>query len=406
MTISPARLAANQANAAKSTGPTSEAGKKRSRANAVKHGLRSVVVPIADEATIRARAAGVIETIRPQTEFQLWYCVKIAQTMIQVDRLGVLERQVRADAAHRAEVSWDEDQQAEANRVGARLSRNPEQTVGQLRRTVAGCDWLIDRWSKLADSAGRQSWTDTQQTLAHDLIGTPPEFRDNAPTHLVDDWGRAVVPAPTETELARMYLDELREQRENVVDDDEVAQARAAADLNDFGNRDIQRIRRHDRSFMRQLDRAFALSQHESPRTVTDPRLLKSIPAHFFDPPVPAPPEPVAPPEPRPEPAPIAPNEPKLEPVAITPPEPRPIAPPVVPPESTFALPLLFPPAPSGLSPELMAILEAGLPNPDTLEPAWCRQFIAANLGIDPARLLADPAPPDAADPDGGSSAG
>ena len=54
------------------------------------------------------------------------------------------------------------------------MARDPEQTVSLLRRSVAGCDWLIVRWAKLADCAERQQpWTDEQQDLAHDLIGTP-----------------------------------------------------------------------------------------------------------------------------------------------------------------------------------------------------------------------------------------
>ena len=50
MVCSPARLAANRLNAQKSTGPRTEEGKSRSRANALKHGLcASVVVPRASK---------------------------------------------------------------------------------------------------------------------------------------------------------------------------------------------------------------------------------------------------------------------------------------------------------------------------------------------------------------------
>jgi hypothetical protein len=47
--ISGKQLEANRANSQKSTGPTSEAGKKRSSLNAVRHGLTGHVVVLPDE---------------------------------------------------------------------------------------------------------------------------------------------------------------------------------------------------------------------------------------------------------------------------------------------------------------------------------------------------------------------
>ncbi len=321
MPISPARLAANQRNATKSCGPKTAEGKARSRANALKHGLRATVVGVADEATLHARTVGVIETFRPQNEFQLWLCTKIARDTVQLDHVEVVKRQALADVAHRAEFCWDEDQQVEANRVARGLSRNPDRTVGLLRRSVAGCDWLIARWAMLADSADRQPWTDEQTSLAHDLLGTPPEFRADAPTYLIDDHGRAVVPSPTEAELAHAYLDELREHRDAVLDDDEVARTLAMANLDEWDNRAFRPIHRAERSLRNDFHNACAMVQHESPRTITDPRLLRLIPAHFFAAPTPAPnePKPDRPNEPKPDAA-EAPPEPTTPPLLAAPP--------------------------------------------------------------------------------------
>src|SRR5262245_35557025 len=47
--ISPQRLAANRANAMKSTGPRTDEGKAASRLNAMKHGLCALVVPVPGE---------------------------------------------------------------------------------------------------------------------------------------------------------------------------------------------------------------------------------------------------------------------------------------------------------------------------------------------------------------------
>ncbi len=482
MSISPARLAANRANAARSTGPTTDEGKARSRANAVKHGLRSLVVPVADEATIHARAVGVFETFRPRTEVQAWFCGRVTQTMIQLDHLTIIERQTRDEVAHRAETSWDDDQRREANRIGARLSRNPEGTVDQLQQTAAGCDWLIDQWAQLADQAGRQPWTDEQKTLAHDLRGTRPEFRTNPPTHQVDPYGRAVSPALTEGELAQAHLGVLHEYRLAASDTDEANRLLAAAKLNDFGNRDLGRVRGYGLKLWKILNLSIEYARHETPPALANTPFLRSIPAHFFNPPAESgliadsrageetgaglseeraaacpsfpvePPESMVTPATSPEPevtptneptdepgsserlaidaisaekegqarsqarlsqspfsrtahqeetTPTATNEPKLEPITTNEPkleaasiaanEPK-VEAESAPPTRTERPSLTeLSRAATALGPELLALIEADLPDPDTLDPDWCREYVAANLGIDPSCLASEP---------------
>ena len=49
MTVSAAKLEANRRNSQRSCGPTSEAGKSRSKLNAVKHGMRAATLVLLDE---------------------------------------------------------------------------------------------------------------------------------------------------------------------------------------------------------------------------------------------------------------------------------------------------------------------------------------------------------------------
>ena len=71
MICSEARLAANRRNAQKSTGPKTEEGKARSRANALKHGLCSSEVVVEDAALIEERTREFFDSLRPQND---WHC--------------------------------------------------------------------------------------------------------------------------------------------------------------------------------------------------------------------------------------------------------------------------------------------------------------------------------------------
>ena len=66
MPVSPARLAANRANARKSTGPKTAEGKARSRRNGVTHGLRcESVVPPEDRERMDTQLAAWGDQLRP-----------------------------------------------------------------------------------------------------------------------------------------------------------------------------------------------------------------------------------------------------------------------------------------------------------------------------------------------------
>lgn len=114
MTVLPQRIEANRKNALKSSGPRTEAGKAKSRENAVQHGLTAVVVPVEDEALVRERTIGVYQTFKPQNAWQAWVCATIALLTIKLDRLREIEQQIRKGASWRASNFWDEDQQREA----------------------------------------------------------------------------------------------------------------------------------------------------------------------------------------------------------------------------------------------------------------------------------------------------
>ena len=85
--------------------------------------------------------------------------------------------------------NWEEDEQLAAVELGRRLGDDPEAAVAQLKRSSAGCDWLIGRWRLLGNGLSTAeeggpgcTWTDADLALALDLLGRPRELR-----HL-DEW--------------------------------------------------------------------------------------------------------------------------------------------------------------------------------------------------------------------------
>jgi hypothetical protein len=79
----PAQIAANRANAQKSTGPRSVEGKSASRFNALKHGIdaASIVIPGEDPADYDALVAQYLHEYRPQSASESFH----VDTMIRAD---------------------------------------------------------------------------------------------------------------------------------------------------------------------------------------------------------------------------------------------------------------------------------------------------------------------------------
>jgi hypothetical protein len=92
--------------------------------------------------------------------------------------MRIIEHDARMNAARFA--NWEQDEQIAVVELGRKLADDPELVVAQLRRSSAGCGWLIGRWTLLenallsADDGGPGcTWTDADLTLALNLLGRP-----------------------------------------------------------------------------------------------------------------------------------------------------------------------------------------------------------------------------------------
>jgi hypothetical protein len=90
---SPAQIAANRANAQKSTGPRSVEGKSASRFNALKHGIdaASIVIPGEDPADYDALVAHYLHEYRPQSASESFHVDTMLRADWQKRRLETVE---------------------------------------------------------------------------------------------------------------------------------------------------------------------------------------------------------------------------------------------------------------------------------------------------------------------------
>jgi hypothetical protein len=101
MTVTPKKLAANRANAKKSTGPRTPAGKSRSSMNALKHGLFSarIVLPHEDSAEFLKTRERMLRKLKPLDLAETMLCEAMIYLAWRTSRLARLPRPVNATAA-------------------------------------------------------------------------------------------------------------------------------------------------------------------------------------------------------------------------------------------------------------------------------------------------------------------
>ncbi|MFO0907096.1 MAG: hypothetical protein U0794_01800 [Isosphaeraceae bacterium] len=180
---SPAQIEANRRNATKSTGPKTEAGKARSRANAFKHGLAGTGI-VCDEAVLD-QLEGRVAMWRPyydaQTEAEEWLLEQFAFTTIRLNiAQGEMLRAI-GHASERASQSWDSDRIKEMERIARGFKKDPTATVRKLESSTPGCVWLMMEWQRLLDENAAGHWSETHDNRVHDLIGDRLEFRASKP---------------------------------------------------------------------------------------------------------------------------------------------------------------------------------------------------------------------------------
>ena len=152
------RASVNKANAQKSTGPRTDAGKQRSKLNALRHGLtgHTIVLPTEDHDAYQRHTHGLFDHFQPAGALEQQLVQSLADTSWRLNRvaaletnlfsLGITENENRVPASHpEAEaalamaLTFRENVHAFTNLgiYGQRLARQFEQTLAQLREIQA-----------------------------------------------------------------------------------------------------------------------------------------------------------------------------------------------------------------------------------------------------------------------------
>jgi len=107
----PKQVKANQANAQKSSGPVSEAGKRMSRMNAYKHGLTGQLVlrTPEEQAAYLAYSARLMPDLAPGSNLEAVFAERIISDTWRLDRAAIIERTLfdLSNLEHDAEPVFD-----------------------------------------------------------------------------------------------------------------------------------------------------------------------------------------------------------------------------------------------------------------------------------------------------------
>jgi len=132
--ISEKQLAANRANAKKSTGPRGEAGKQTVSLNAVRHGLagNTAVLPEEDRAAHQAFCGELLGELAPATAMELNLAQSIANDLWRLNRAAAIEINMFAVGVIEDDPDPDHDSAMQTALAGARTFINHANKFGLL----------------------------------------------------------------------------------------------------------------------------------------------------------------------------------------------------------------------------------------------------------------------------------
>src|SRR5947209_7903768 len=138
----------NISNSRASTGPRTAAGKLRAAQNALRHGLRAerFALPGEDSELLAALTDEWVDYYRPATPGLRALLDRAVLATVQHRRGALFQTAAVSKKMRAAEALYDQEQQERVARGVALFESDPEAAVRDLKRTAAGCRWLLEKW--------------------------------------------------------------------------------------------------------------------------------------------------------------------------------------------------------------------------------------------------------------------
>jgi hypothetical protein len=200
------QIAANRRNALKSTGPRTDAGKARSRLNAVTHGLNAHIETLPDDekAEFEQRVVSWNASFQPGTPYEEQLVRRAVSLSWRIERAERAQAALLAESLDQATLDEIRQKREEFEDAAHRLlpdlapegspppppgprckvgeffyhiddPNDPLVLVTRLERNIHGCNWMRERLAELRTipDAGK-AWNDAELTRALRLIGHRP----------------------------------------------------------------------------------------------------------------------------------------------------------------------------------------------------------------------------------------
>ena len=169
-----AQILANQANAQKSTGPRTLAGKEASRANAYKHGFSAKILqgPFDDPEVAAKRKKDLEAEFNPyKSPSQSWLIDTALNHSLMVDRVITAKNARHVRAVKKAVIKRRDQRVREVERATRLLPTQPDKAVRLLRQTSLGCEWLVECFTSQRIRAKQFEWTLKELATLHSTAG-------------------------------------------------------------------------------------------------------------------------------------------------------------------------------------------------------------------------------------------
>src|SRR5450432_1502110 len=156
----------------RSTGPTSESGKARSRQNAVNHGFTAVELfslPNENPETLQTEADAWFETLEPEGRHEEFLANRAAFAALQLQRFAKAEAAIVADQVRDAEPLWDREHERQFHDWKKLLFTDPGTASIELKSSGKGVVWLLREWITLDDALKTGGCWNNAEVIRHAL---------------------------------------------------------------------------------------------------------------------------------------------------------------------------------------------------------------------------------------------